>query len=224
MNFTSSEPAAMHTIKPQRGRPKGSGIDDRGRLQQIASLMAVDPRLKPTTAIKAIGITDPSTIRRLRDKLRAMGDDIRSLATAPPGDTSQSALSASSPAALRSFASARLQEQIRRAEFLSAPPPRLGPFDFDSSVAGATDRTAAARTEGDDIIASMAHMLAMGLVNMCNLMQHQPDLWQNIMKSPALALSLRQQLILSEMLLDAVPAKRTRQPMPAQQQPTALTG
>ena len=54
--------------KSRRGRPKGSGIDDRTRLEAIAELLAADPSLKPTTAIKSIGITDPSAIRRLRDK------------------------------------------------------------------------------------------------------------------------------------------------------------
>lgn len=54
-----------------RGRPKGSGLDDSAKLAEIARLMARDPALKPTTAIKMIGVTDPSTVRRLRDKLSA---------------------------------------------------------------------------------------------------------------------------------------------------------
>ena len=55
----------------RRGRPKGSGLDDRAQLNAIAQLLATDRSLKPTTAIKRMGVTDPSTIRRLRDKLRA---------------------------------------------------------------------------------------------------------------------------------------------------------
>lgn len=51
-----------------RGRPKGSGINDSDRLADIARLIDADPELKPTTAIKALGISDPSVIRRLRDK------------------------------------------------------------------------------------------------------------------------------------------------------------
>jgi hypothetical protein len=54
----------------RRGRPRGSGLDDRVSLRAIADLLEADPALKPTTAIKRIGVTDPSTIRRLRDKLR----------------------------------------------------------------------------------------------------------------------------------------------------------
>ncbi len=54
----------------RRGRPKGSGIDDTAMLAQIAELIAANPDLKPTTAIRALGIEDPSVIRRLRDKLK----------------------------------------------------------------------------------------------------------------------------------------------------------
>jgi hypothetical protein len=52
----------------KRGRPPGTGKNDTDRLTRIALLLAADPDLKPTTAIKRIGETDPSTIRRLRDK------------------------------------------------------------------------------------------------------------------------------------------------------------
>jgi hypothetical protein len=205
MNFDVCEPVAMHTMKPQRGRPKGSGIDDRARLQQIAGMMAVDPRLKPTTAIKAIGITDPSTIRRLRDKLRSMGDGLhpgQSESQNPTGIPGQSRMDSpymeSGSGGYRSLAAQRLQEQIRRFE-PTPPPPRLSPFEPAAQPA---------RAEADDTVAAMAHMMAMGLVNMMNLMQHQDGLWRDMMSNPAIALSLRQQLILSEMLLDATPNRR----------------
>ncbi len=54
----------------RRGRPRGSGLDDRAQLRRIAELIEADPTLRPTTAIKALGVSDPSTIRRLRDKLK----------------------------------------------------------------------------------------------------------------------------------------------------------
>ena len=60
----------MPAKNPRRGRPKGSGLDDSGYLASIATLIDNDPNLKPTTAIKSLGISDPSTIRRLRDKYR----------------------------------------------------------------------------------------------------------------------------------------------------------
>jgi hypothetical protein len=56
------------TTHGKRGRPPGTGKNDTDRLLKIAALMAAHPELKPTTAIKQIGETDPSIIRRLRDK------------------------------------------------------------------------------------------------------------------------------------------------------------
>ena len=51
-----------------RGRPKGSGLDDAGSLAAIGKMIAANPGMKPTTAIKALGIANPSAVRRLRDK------------------------------------------------------------------------------------------------------------------------------------------------------------
>jgi hypothetical protein len=60
----------MPTAQVRYGRPKGTSLDDRQQLQSIAALLAADPKLKPTTAIRALGVVDPSTVRRLRDKFR----------------------------------------------------------------------------------------------------------------------------------------------------------
>jgi hypothetical protein len=57
--------------KRARGRPKGTGIDDAARLASIAAMLSDDRGLKATTAIKRAGVSDPSAIRRLREKLRA---------------------------------------------------------------------------------------------------------------------------------------------------------
>ncbi|MEQ1650914.1 MAG: hypothetical protein ABL897_00330, partial [Hyphomicrobium sp.] len=57
--------------KSRRGRPKGTGIDDSDRIARLAEVIRVRPELKPTTAIRAMGISDPSAIRRLRDKYHA---------------------------------------------------------------------------------------------------------------------------------------------------------
>ena len=61
----------MSDKRRQRGRPKGTGINDWERLLTIASVMEKDPTLKVTTAIKQLGFSDPSVIRRLRDKFKA---------------------------------------------------------------------------------------------------------------------------------------------------------
>jgi hypothetical protein len=52
----------------RRGRPKGTGINDHEMLLKIAHILAADPAKKRTTAIKEIGITNASVVRRLRDK------------------------------------------------------------------------------------------------------------------------------------------------------------
>jgi hypothetical protein len=60
----------MPTATVRYGRPKGTGLDDRQQLETIAALLTANPKLKPTTAIRQIGVEDPSAIRRLRDKFR----------------------------------------------------------------------------------------------------------------------------------------------------------
>lgn len=64
----------MSIDKSRRGRPKGTGIDDTPVLEDIASLIAANSDMRPTTAIKALGIADPSTIRRLRDKYKEFAE------------------------------------------------------------------------------------------------------------------------------------------------------
>jgi hypothetical protein len=60
--------------KRGRGRPRGTGKPDQAMLRQIASLLAEDPSLKPTTAIKrSIGTKNPSHIRRLQVKWKSEG-------------------------------------------------------------------------------------------------------------------------------------------------------
>lgn len=66
----------MSERKARRGRPKGSEIDDSGQLRAIAKLISEDPELKPTTAIRSMGISDPSTIRRLRDKYNQRREEL----------------------------------------------------------------------------------------------------------------------------------------------------
>ena len=68
----------QHAKRRGRGRPPGSGIDDRIWLRELGRIVALKPGTPPTTAIKALGITDPSTIRRLREKhkLRARRDGL----------------------------------------------------------------------------------------------------------------------------------------------------
>lgn len=54
----------------RRGRPKGTGIDDNDRIARLDELLRVHPEMKPTTAIRLMGYSNPSAIRRLRDKYK----------------------------------------------------------------------------------------------------------------------------------------------------------
>jgi hypothetical protein len=54
----------------RRGRPKGTGIDDSDRMARLDELLRVHPEMRPTTAIRLMGYSDPSAIRRLRDKYK----------------------------------------------------------------------------------------------------------------------------------------------------------
>jgi hypothetical protein len=64
----------MKTGKGTRGRPKGTGINDKELLLRIASIIVDNPDIKRTTAIKRLGIENPSTVRRLRDKFQTDAD------------------------------------------------------------------------------------------------------------------------------------------------------
>jgi hypothetical protein len=67
--FVSGSDQMLHSPS-RRGRPKGTGIDDSDRIARLDELLRVHPELKPTTAIRLMGYSDPSAIRRLRDKYK----------------------------------------------------------------------------------------------------------------------------------------------------------
>lgn len=65
----------MHTNgKRGRGRPRGSGLDDRATLTAIATLMARSPGLRATTALRRIDPdVHPATKRRIQSKWNEQG-------------------------------------------------------------------------------------------------------------------------------------------------------
>lgn len=83
----------MTLLRARRGRPKGTGIDDSDRIARLVELLRVHPELKPTTAIRLMGFSDPSAIRRLRDKYKLIMQSSHTpfVAADKPAISSQSA-------------------------------------------------------------------------------------------------------------------------------------
>ncbi|MEO1207482.1 MAG: hypothetical protein AAFV45_14240 [Pseudomonadota bacterium] len=112
----------MSVPNKKRGRPKGSGINDAAILQDIASLIATNTDMKPTTAIKALGYSDPSTIRRLRDKYKSWERrELHAGAKPKQLSSSHSPFTSSHPTEARSAALQNGRDK-KRTEPISAQP------------------------------------------------------------------------------------------------------
>lgn len=171
----------------RRGRPRGSGLDDRVQLQRIAQLLEADPALKPTTAIKAIGVSDPSTIRRLRDKLKT--DHIR-----------ESAPVASQPTPARG----------RSAELLEARPtggPAVPASPSGAAFAGGSLQINSPAVS-EDQLSWFAHWCAFGLFAVSSTVEAQLAVMDDLFRVPQVTSVLRHQLLVNEVAKAFCP-KRT---------------
>jgi len=73
----------MSSIKRTRGRPRGTGLDDGPTLRTVADMLAADPSLKPTTAIRhALDKPTETAVRRLQGKWQHHGAQYRADAQA----------------------------------------------------------------------------------------------------------------------------------------------
>lgn len=62
----------MNSNKRSRGRPVGTGLNDSPTLKKVADMIAADPSLRPTTAIRrALDKPEASNVRRLQVKWKA---------------------------------------------------------------------------------------------------------------------------------------------------------
>lgn len=156
----------------RRGRPRGSGLDDRSQLRQIAELLEADPTLKPTTAIKAIGVSDPSTIRRLREKLKVLPDPVRSPDAGGIGGVTQP-----------------LEPVLAR--FHSKPA-----FPAPGSYAGLAE----VQTSGspDAKLSFFMQWCALGLSAVSSTVEAQMAMLDDLLQVPQVASALRQQLLFNE--------------------------
>lgn len=102
-------------VDRKRGRPKGTGINDHEMLLKIAALLSADPAKKRTTAIKEIGVTNASVVRRLRDKyqieemhlMAELAAAAAPVATPAPAKTGRKAAAAVAAPAVNGHASAQ---------------------------------------------------------------------------------------------------------------------
>lgn len=161
----------------RRGRPRGSGLDDRVQLSRIAELIEADPSLKPTTAIKALGVSDPSTIRRLRDKLKT---EMKGRPTGVHGGGYRGP-------------SAEMLEARREAE-----PARRGATTGSAASGGLAQVAPAPATISEAQLSWFAQWCAFGLYAVSTTVEAQMAAMDDFFRVPQVASALRQQILLNE--------------------------
>jgi hypothetical protein len=201
----------MPEIKPRRGRPKGSGIDDRSRLRQLASLLRDKPDLKPTTAIRALGIKDPSAIRRLRDKFHLCRSElmieIRQPAPIAPSVTVAAVrpARAAAPAPVRRALAAAQGEPAKTLAPVPVPrapePAATRAAEIPRPLPAAEPAPAARRARELDRAGGewMTAWCGLGLQAMTSAVAAQVEFTQQVVRLPPLTAALRHHLALSEL-------------------------
>jgi hypothetical protein len=184
----------MSETRTARGRPKGSGLDDRSRLRAVAELMAGNPALKTTTAIKSTGISDPSTIRRLRDKYQHLKDEL--MAEVSPKGGAAKPIRAVAPRT----APARPVSVLKNQSLQELPKVETGP-----SVAPAHHAASAPTAVVTHPAAWMAMWYGMGFESLNHAVALQISFVEKMMRMPHVASVLRGQLALNEMALALCP-------------------
>lgn len=171
----------MNDARPQRGRPKGTGLNDRATLRAIAAVIGENPKLRPTTAIKSLGINNPSVIRRLRDKFHAARAELMAEAVAAP-----TAIATAFPVpagAMRSAANPSRASAVHVAALASAAA-RAGLERADTGTIG-----------------PYAAWFGLGLAAAASAIEQQLTLSQQLIRLPAVASILRHQVELAEMMM-----------------------
>ncbi len=164
----------------RRGRSRGSGLDDRMQLRRIAELLEADPSLRPTTAIKALGVSDPSTIRRLRDKLKGEPHEqgAPSAAEIWPASAPNAGACLEAQEAVSKGSSPVRQADPEPAGLMQSSPVPAGP---------------------DPKFSWFAQWCALGLSAVSSTVEAQMALMDDLFRVPQVESALRQQLLLNEM-------------------------
>lgn len=101
--------------KSRRGRPRGSGIDDREALHRIAELLVERKAQNVAAAVRVFAGHDPSLIRRLQRKFRHQGHVFLASAIAKSQQLA-------------------LQEGVRQEQLLRATQPLKWRHDHDATT------------------------------------------------------------------------------------------
>jgi hypothetical protein len=176
----------MNDVRPQRGRPKGTGIDDRASLRAIAAVICENPRIRPTTAIKSLGISNPSIIRRLRDKYHAGRVELLAEAKAAAG--------------VKPPAPAMSQLPMPAGAMRSAANPSRATAVHVAALASAAARAGFERSDSASL-GPYAAWFGLGLAAAASAIEQQLSHSQQLIRLPALANLLRQQVELAEMMM-----------------------
>ncbi len=183
----------MSAAKMQRGRPKGSGINDQLRLDEIARIMSADPRIKPTTAIKTLGITDPSTIRRLRDKFHVAQPVLKSNIQS---DNASAAMQSTPRAAALKYSEPVKVEAVKRAESRRT-------FTGSANENTGLEPGLLAKPAKAEPIPVAALLFGFGLNAATAIFEQQMMIAQSVMKLPQVRDLVRSQIALTEFMLNA---------------------
>ena len=197
----------MSDVPRSRGRPKGTGIDDQALLARIAAILAREATTKPTTAIRMVGVSDPSVVRRLREKLK----DQAIVDIAAP------------PVAVVAAHAPRAEKTEPSPIFVPATDPRT--IETVASPATAKPALAATATTPDTspapppvtpgrpppaVIDPMTHWMHIGIAAAANGLQLQARILEQMLEWPAARSAIRQQALLAETMIEAVAEQQRR--------------
>jgi hypothetical protein len=172
----------------RRGRPRGSGLDDRAQLRRVVELLEADPALKPTTAIKALGVNDPSTIRRLRDKLKAVPDRAQPMRE---------------PRATHTATSGSRAGGGESAPYGAEHPQTAASSGVSAGGLAAADAEAQSRAA----VTWLTAWCALGLSALSTTIEAQMAAMEDFLQVPPVASALRHQLLLNEVAKSFCPKR-----------------
>lgn len=209
----------MSELKSQRGRPKGSGIDDRAVLREIAGLINADPSLKPTTTIRSIGVADPSVIRRLRDKFQQCRAELMTELSSPPAapaglptDRTSTQAQPALPRSIPAKSAAAVRKSGRVVPSIAVPVIPNG--DVTSAAEQDPSTPAPAAVTGTDAPVEtnasdwMTGWLGVGMALATTTARAQLTMMHQLMRSGPLAFALTSQVALNEFVLSVAPSGR----------------